>query len=81
MTPSEIEVLIHCYVSPTPHPRKCAPDIESTLQSFVVNGLVDHVGGGVYTTTDRGRAHIAQLCATPWPVAAWVGADGKIIEE
>ena len=80
MTPNEIEVLIHCHVSPSPHPRKDAPAVQEALASFLRNGLVALDEDGIYHTTYRGAAHIAQLCNRPWPVQAWVDENGKVID-
>lgn len=82
MTPNAIEILIHCHVSPMPHPRRDAPAVAEELRSLQVNGLIEpdpNFSNG-YRTTNRGRAHVQQLCRTPWPVKAWVGADGSVIE-
>jgi len=82
MTPNGIEVLIHCHVCPLPHPRKDAPAVAEELQSLELNGLIEPEPGsdGGYRTTDRGRAHIEQLCRTAWPVQAWFDANGNRIE-
>lgn len=81
MTPNGIEILIHCHVCPLPHPRREAPAVAEELDSFQRNGLIEPLPGnfGGFRTTDRGRAHIEQLCRTAWPIQAWVGADGKLI--
>lgn len=82
MTPNAIEILIHCHVTPAPHPRKDAPAVAEELRSLEANGLIERdPGGGLggYRTTERGRAHIEQLCRTAWPVQAWIGADGRLI--
>jgi predicted transcriptional regulator len=80
MTPNDIEILIHCHVSPSVHPRDNAPAVQQALRSLVTNGLIEQIDGGGYHTTPRGKAHIEQLCGLSWPVEAWVGADGKVIE-
>ena len=82
MTPNAIEILIHCHVCPLPHPRKDATAVAEELRSFCVNGLIEPEpdSPGVYRTTDRGRAHLEQLCRTAWPVQAWIGSDGNRIE-
>lgn len=82
MTPNAIEILIHCHVCPLPHPRKDAPAVAEELESMQRNWLIELTPGsrGVFRTTNRGRAHIAQLCSTAWPVQAWIGADGNRIE-
>ncbi len=81
MTPNDIEVLIYCYARPGPHPRVDAPAVQKALRSFVANGLIepDNIRGG-YRATDRGAAHIEQLCSLAWPTQVWIGADGRVIE-
>lgn len=76
MTPSEIEVLIHCHVSPAEHPRSHASAVQQALQSLNMAGLIDRL----HRTTKRGQAHVEQLCRLTWPVAVWIGADGKKID-
>ena len=81
MTPNAIEILIHCHVSPTVHPRSDAPAVKQELQSLEQYGLIRSIAPpGAYTTTERGAAHVAQLCATPWPKQTWVDAQGKPID-
>jgi hypothetical protein len=82
MTPNAIEILLHCHVSPLPHPRKDAPAVWEEICRLRANNLIEPAPGsdGGYRTTDRGRAHVEQLCRTAWPVPAWMGADGKIID-
>lgn len=79
MTPNAIEILIHCFVCPEPHPRCHAPAVVDELDRLEHNGLIEKVEGhtNVFTTTDRGNAHIEQLCRLPWPTKAWIGANGK----
>lgn len=81
MTPNAIEILIHCHVCSEPHPRRYDTAVNKELKSFLVNGLIKEEPGltGVYKTTDRGCAHIEQLCRTPWPKQAWIAADGSVI--
>jgi len=85
MTPSDIEILIHCHVSPTPHPRINAPAVAETIKMFVVNGLVEEKqlkwsSGTYYSTTNRGKALVSVLCSTPVPIQKWVDQNNKIIE-
>lgn len=82
MTPNAIEILIHCHVSQRVHPRIHAPAVLEEIDSFLLNGLIEHdpEDHDVYITTDRGKAHIEQLCRTAWPTQSWIGADGTIIE-
>ena len=82
MTPNDIEILIHCHCSPVRHPRWHAPAVSESLNSMERNGLIVQVSDGIYKTTDRGRAHLHQLCTLPWPVKKWVDYKGnEIIED
>jgi hypothetical protein len=78
MTPNDIEILIHCYVSLEKHPR--AEYNRGVFDSFVENGLVSHVKDGIYRTTEKGVAHIQQLCNLPLPTKQFIGYDGKVIK-
>jgi len=79
MTPNDIEILIHCYVSPVKHPRY--DNIKDILESFVVDGLVVDKGNGIFHTTEKGAAHIRQLCSLPIPAVQYVRFDGVLIGE
>ena len=80
LTPSTIEVLIHCYVSPVPHPRITAPAVVEGLEELHMLGLIEPSKvEGAYVTTARGVAHIEQVCRLTLPIQAWIGADGEVI--
>jgi len=83
MTPNEIEILIHCHVSSLPHPRADVPAVKEALDALVENDLiVQHSGtDGVYSTTDRGKAHMQVLCSMPLPEKIWVVPFGKNIKD
>ena len=78
MTPYEIRLLIHFHTTPAPYKHTDAPIYQPTIDSFVANGLIKKDDDS-YQTTERGAAHIEQLCATPWPVQRWVNQVGEII--
>lgn len=80
MTPNAIEILIHCHCCPLPHPRKDAPEVVEEFESLRLNGLIKMDNQGIFRTTDRGMAHIEQLCRTAWPTQAWIGENGRIID-
>ena len=80
MTPNDIDVLIHCHTSGTVHPRYHAPAVHGSIASFVEDGILVHYEGNQYRTTGKGQALMAMLCSTPYPVEAWVDANGKVIE-
>lgn len=80
MTPNDIEILIHCHVSPTRHPRAEAPAVASTLKAFAASGILEQDGDDIYRTTRKGKALMSAICSTPFPVEAWVDGNGKAIE-
>lgn len=83
MTPNEIEILIHCHVSPVKHPRGDAPAVREALLFLEADGLIEKIedGDGVqFRTTSRGKAHVASLCSLPLPELQWVDPLGNIIE-
>jgi len=79
MTPLELEVLIHCYVTPELHPRIHAPAVKEAHEFFEEIGLIEQQKD-FYSTTDRGKAYISMLCSLPLPEQKWVNQFGEIIE-
>lgn len=88
-SPCNIEVLLHCHYSPEAHPREDAPAVQSSYKLLEECGLIEEQVFRVdvdvstknkYKTTERGRAHIKQLCTLPLPNSAWVNENGKLIE-
>ena len=82
MTPCEILFLIHCHVSPGPHPQIDAPVYGTIIPRFLNHDLIKKYGDqkNEYITTDRGIAHVSQLCSTPWPVQIWADEQGRPIK-
>lgn len=84
-TPVTVEVLLHCYVSPNLHPRHDAPSVRQAFKDLSEAGLIAPDDkkplSGIYHTTDRGDAHVHQLCNLALPSQAWVGANGKLIDK
>ena len=82
MSPSDIEVLLHYYVSPSPHPRVEAPAVAKAVVRFVhddifcVTGETECIGSG-FRVTDRGEAFISMLLGTPYPEKKWVDPRNK----
>ena len=82
MTPNDIEILIHCHVCPAPHPRLNAPAVQGAINMLLANQLIEQDGDKQFNrwrTTARGAAHIAQLCAIPFPDQAWIDVCGNVI--
>lgn len=84
-TPVNVEVLLHCYVSPNRHPLHDAPAVRQAFKDLHEADLIapDDADplSGIYQTTERGDAHINQLCNLALPVQAWVGANGRLIDK
>jgi len=83
LSPSDIEVLIHCHVSPYPHPRRNAPAVCEALDMWEHCGFIhctwfgDSTNAPTYETTTKGRAMIEALCNVEEPRQVWVDHNGK----
>ena len=77
MTPNDIEILIHCYVSPSKHPRY--EYNKEVFAGMIADGLIVYKDEGIYQTTEKGAMHVQQLCDLPLPIKQFVGYDGKVI--
>lgn len=78
LSPSDIEVLLHCHTCPAPHPRLEAPAVQDAIHTFAKAGMVSwvpgqtaHHGQPYYITTPKGDAFIQALLHTPEPVQTW----------
>ena len=80
MTPCELEVLLHHYVSPERHPRATAPSVQQATAYWLNQGMLEHDDSdsslppeysGLSVTT-RGEVFIKEILATPLPVQHWV---------
>lgn len=76
MTPNEIEVLIHYYVSPEDHPRINSPAVKEALRRHIKAGLLTSDSKEL---TERGRFMITMLCSTPLPVSKTEWEDPREI--
>ena len=83
LSPSDIEVLIHCHVSPEPHPRRGAPAVCEALDMWMRGGFIRYTSSHInpfvatYETTAKGKAMIEALCNTEEPRQVWVDHNGK----
>lgn len=79
LSPSDIEVLLHCHVCPAPHPRSGAPAVRAAIDMFAYADMIEvwePTGGALgepsyWRTTDKGDAFVKALCNTPEPVQTW----------
>ena len=70
-TANNLEVLIHCYVSPAIHPRFDAPAVQEALRELEHNGLIYSRGTGpsnIFGTTKKGGFMLDYLLSVPFPV-------------
>jgi hypothetical protein len=88
-SPAEIEILLHCHCSPEIHPRIDSPCVKSGLVNLEICGLIepqvykygiDVTYLSTHKTTERGVAHIKQLCSLPLPKLVWADQNGRVIE-
>jgi len=84
VTPLEVEVLLHCYCCPDPHPKSDVPSVRDILDEWVALEVLwmppSNGKPSVPRTTDLGEAWVRAICAVPIPRVAYVTADGKVIE-
>jgi len=73
ITPCHLEILMHYYVSPTVYPQHDAPAVIEYTQWLVDNGVLEsHLDGeSGYEVTEKGKAWIDLILATPMPVMKW----------
>lgn len=78
-TPSSIEVILHYYYSPEPHPQWRTATVQLFLNNFIREGLIvpDSMKAGFYKTTPRGDAWVEMICHTPYPVEQNVWFDPR----
>lgn len=69
-TPSDLELLLHCHVSPQVHPRADAPAIIDGTRRLVDAGLIERMDRH-YGTTEKGKFYIAHLLKQPFPVVTF----------
>lgn len=75
--PSVIEVALHHYYSPEPHPKRQTPAYQFAVRELVAEevltltaaqtGATGTTGSGV-EITDKGKAWVEMICRTPFPV-------------
>lgn len=70
-TANNLEVLIHCYVSPVIHPRFDAPAVQDALRELQQNDLIYRRGTGpsnIFGTTKKGGFLLDYLLSVPFPI-------------
>lgn len=67
LNPSNLELLIHCHVTPEQHPRGDAPAIKEGIHYLLKEGMIERYDRS-YTTTKKGQFYIEHLLSLPFPV-------------
>lgn len=74
MTARMLEALLY-------HHRATRPRNTEAVHQLLADGLLrPDVTAGMLVTTEKGAAHIKQLCALELPTAVWVNKAGELIE-
>lgn len=72
-TPSNLELLLHHYYSPEPHPRRHAPAIRQGERFLMLELMIRSTSTeGVWEVTDKGITFIKHLLTVPFPEQVWV---------
>lgn len=80
MTPNDIEIILHYYTTPEPHPRKDFPEVIKSTNNFMNNGLISFSNGmSGYAVTPKGKAYIKLLLSIPFPEEAFLDQYGNKI--
>lgn len=83
-SPSNIEILLHYYTCPAPHPRIDAPAVMEATDRFVATGCIevdeDTDAPNRYKTTPKGSAWVKALCNTVVPRQCFVDDAGNVID-
>ena len=82
ITPNDLEILIHYFVSANPHPRETASAVSNAITRYINDGIFEinmtHRSG--YEVTDKGKAWLKTILAVPYPKKVWVDRDGNVIK-
>ena len=81
MTPLAIEMLLHAHCNSDDFPNRDFPAQRAELEWLVAQDLVNVTPeDGRWTTTERGQAHMLQLCDLGLPIRGWMQASGAPIK-
>ncbi len=80
MKPELLSILLRIYVDQPEAPWKEKNDL-GELYELQEMGLTRVHNGNIEThvLTEKGKAHVAQLCAIKQPVPLWVDAEARVI--
>lgn len=70
-TPNNLDVLMHCFVTAEPHPRRDAPAVIEAFRYLRDEGLISIKHGEQPRVTEKGNFYIEHLLAQPFPVESY----------
>lgn len=71
MTPYELSILMHHYVSPSPYAGEGAMLYEPAVKEFMEMGMLD-TNGERLVTTPKANAWIEYILSVPFPEMKWI---------
>lgn len=77
-SPGEIEVLLHYYYSPEPHPNHNAPVVSDAIHKFRRDGIFTNTVEPELTL--KGQAWLKLILNTPYPTECFIDQHGNIIK-
>ncbi len=81
MTSLEITILLHCHTRNDEIPYRDLPAVKQVVQALLVDELIKADGDRCgFCCTEKGKAHVRQLCNVPLPVSQWVDVAGNQIK-
>jgi hypothetical protein len=81
-TPNNVNVLLHCYYSSEPHPRRDAPAVKECLDTFLEEGVIERdteSEKNIFRTTALGDAWVEAICKTQKPKQVFLDEGGAIL--
>jgi len=82
MTPKEIQILISCYKTLKSYSN--SQEISELLEYGMIERGEECSASAkmyIYKLTERGAAHILQLCSVPIPIIQYIGYHGELIDD
>jgi hypothetical protein len=82
-TPLHVSILLHCHTATTRFPHYDAPEVQSAINLLLEEKAIYWNRGDeadCFRTTEKGRAWVAAICATPPPAQCWKDSNGKVID-
>jgi hypothetical protein len=74
MPPLLIMIVLHYHITGYPEspPQEDSPATKKFIEQLCDAGILEHVDVRHYRITEKGRAWVRMICATPYPEQQWV---------